>query len=647
MALTTKYKDLPPKTRLFIQTGAVVGLVALLIFVLSKANDFHLPGIQMVNWQEGDTIPLWASHLTSNITTIPFKPYDLPLCKPDKLIEDKRNLGDLISGHVRQSSLYQIQMNKPDSQPRILCTKDYTDSQLNSLKRHISQKYRINWILDNLSVFVKVAESIYEQGFPLGHVFSKDKTILHNHHRINILYYKVSPTESSPNDPFVARVVGFEVEYFSVDWKKANAKVENGRIVEYDESLVSQPMVLKEGKTTNQVYWTYETRFIPSNIPWKSRWDNYFFQAHREFQWFSVIHALLIVAFLTVIVAMILTRTLKSDLFRYNNPSLDEYEEDYGWKMIHGDVFRPPRFPSFFASCIGSGVQIGVMLCATLLFAVLGFLSPAHRGALMTSLLVFFVLGGYAAGYTSARVYKNFSGKHWKRTTLRTSLLFPGFVFAVWFATDLILTAQGSSQAVKFSTLLVLTILWFGITVPLVYVGSFHGYSVPKSEPPIAVNSIPREIPEQPWYVKPMFSLPMAGVVPFSSTFVELYFILTSVTTFHLFYMFGFLTMVFFIFVVTCIEISISLVYFQFSAENYHWHWMSFFYPAFSAVFFFAYALYYLVSTLKLVSLASVVTFLCYISIATLGFGLFAGSVGYFGCSMFTRKIFSSINKFE
>ena len=70
---------------------------------------------------------------------------------------------------------------------------------------------------------------------------------------------------------------------------------------------------------------------------------------------------------------------------------------------VHGDVFRPPQKGMLLAVLIGNGVQIGIMSLITLskdrrfdhgwivehdclfsVFACLGFLSPASRGALMT-----------------------------------------------------------------------------------------------------------------------------------------------------------------------------------------------------------------------------------------------------------------------
>jgi hypothetical protein len=46
------------------------------------------------------------------------------------------------------------------------------------------------------------------------------------------------------------------------------------------------------------------------------------------------------------------------------------------------------------------------MAVITMVFAVLGFLSPANRGGLMTAMLLLFVFMGVPAGYASAFLHK-------------------------------------------------------------------------------------------------------------------------------------------------------------------------------------------------------------------------------------------------
>ena len=77
------------------------------------------------------------------------------------------------------------------------------------------------------------------------------------------------------------------------------------------------------------------------------------------------------------------------------------------------------------------------------------------------------------------------------------------------------------------------------------------------------------QVPDQPWYMKPVFSCLVGGILPFGAVFIELFFILTSIWLHKFYYIFGFLTLVFAILIVTCMEITIVLCYFQLCSEDY------------------------------------------------------------------------------
>lgn len=49
-------------------------------------------------------------------------------------------------------------------------------------------------------------------------------------------------------------------------------------------------------------------------------------------------------------------------------------------------------------------------------------------------------------------------------------------VFSLFFVMNLVLWHKGSSGAVPFSTLLALLALWFGVSVPLTFVGAYFGF---------------------------------------------------------------------------------------------------------------------------------------------------------------------------
>lgn len=72
---------------------------------------------------------------------------------------------------------------------------------------------------------------------------------------------------------------------------------------------------------------------------------------------------------------MIMIRTLRRDIANYNRVLAEPEDvlEETGWKLVHGDVFRPPQHPRLLAALLGSGVQLFWMILTTiciLLFSV-------------------------------------------------------------------------------------------------------------------------------------------------------------------------------------------------------------------------------------------------------------------------------------
>ena len=187
---------------------------------------------------------------------------------------------------------------------------------------------------------------------------------------------------------------------------------------------------------------------------------------------------------------MIMMRTLRRDLNRYN--SVEEKEEladESGWKLVHGDVLRPPPLPLLLSSSVGTGMQLLFMAIISIFCAMLGFLSPANRGGLLTATLLLFVLMGVPAGYYGSLLYKSIKGSQWKSLTASTALLYPGVIFLLFFCLNLFMWGCGSSAAVPFTTMLALICMWFCISVPLVFLGAFFGFQTTLPEPPVRTRS--------------------------------------------------------------------------------------------------------------------------------------------------------------
>ena len=168
------------------------------------------------------------------------------------------------------------------------------------------------------------------------------------------------------------------------------------------------------------------------------------------------------------------------------------------------------------------------MTICTMVCALLGLLSPANRGGLLTALLLLFVFMGSFAGYASARVYKLFHGKEWKRNTLLTATLYPGFMGVIFMGINGFVMQQGSSNYTPFTTLLSLIMLWFGVSTPLVFIGSYFGFKKDTITVPVRTNQIARHIPDQVWYTHPIFSIALGGILPFGAVCIELFFIMSA-----------------------------------------------------------------------------------------------------------------------
>lgn len=343
---------------------------------------------------------------------------------------------------------------------------------------------------------------------------------------------------------------------------------------------------------------------------------------------------------------MILIRALYRDIAKYNEETAEEAQEETGWKLVHGDVFRPPSGtfgPMLLSVFVGSGIQILAMTGSLMVFAVLGFLSPANRGGLLTAMILLFVFMGSVAGYASSRIFKMFKGKAWKRNTLLTATAFPGTLFGIAFFMNLFVWGSGSTSAVPFTTMLALLVLWFGISTPLVFVGSYFGFKKEEVKAPVRVNQIPRQVPQQPWYLEPIPSIFVGGVLPFGAVFIELFFIMSSIWLHQVYYVFGFLFLVLVILVVTCAEISVVMTYFQLCSEDYNWWWRSFLTPGSSAVYLFLYSILYFFTKLEIDMFVPALMYFCYMAAAAWAFFLLTGSVGFLSSLWFVRKIYSSI----
>ncbi|EFW19104.1 hypothetical protein D8B26_007279 [Coccidioides posadasii str. Silveira] len=432
------------------------------------------------------------------------------------------------------------------------------------------------------------------------------------------------------------------------------------------------------------------------SIRWSNRWDLYFYshQDGKMTHWLAILNSLTISAVLGFVVLVIWGRTagegrgrgegsleegkLKlssrnsrsgtrtprtpktprideksssglleqggdDDLDRLSD---DEVEEVASWKRLHGDVFRVPAYSGLLAPLVGSGMQLLFMATGLLALSCIGVLNPSFRGGFVSVGMGLFVFAGTFSGYFSGRLYKTFGGRNWQKNTLVTALLFPGLIFALVFFLNLFVWAQASSTAIPFSTLVGLVALWLLIQVPLVYAGSWYGYErTTPWEHPTRTNAIPRQIPPQSWYLRTVRGTLLTGLPPFAVLFVELLFVFRNLMQDKsgYYYVFGYLSVVCTVLIITVSQVTIIATYCQLSAENHRWWWQSFITGGSSALWIFLLCVWYYLTRLHIRGFVSSLLFFGYSFLGCTVYGLLTGTVGFLTAYAFVRRIYSSV----
>lgn len=122
----------------------------------------------------------------------------------------------------------------------------------------------------------------------------------------------------------------------------------------------------------------------------------------------------------------------------------------------------------------------------------------------------------------------------------------------------------------------------------------------------LSVGSIFRPIPDPSWYADPRFVIPAAGLLPFGSIFIEMYFLFTAFWSYKFYYVYGFVLLVYGILSIVTICTSIVAVYFVLNSENYHWQWISFLSAGSTAGYVFLYSIFYFMYKTQMTGLLQV-----------------------------------------
>jgi transmembrane 9 superfamily member 2/4 len=360
------------------------GALRLLLAVApSLVSSFYLPGMAPRSYSQDEEVELHVNHLrpsrlddsepVRSVYSYDYYSPEFHFCQPDggpKAVSE--SLGSIVFGDRIFTSPFRLQMRK-NEECLYVCQDPVTFSPQDAVvvNDRIRMVYMHDWFADGLPAGTRAVDEMNRDleiaipGFPLGDEDLNTQTpYLHNHFELRLNYHKFAENQY--------RVVGFSVFPMS----RADTKVENG--YPHCGSDTSARLSLSEQNPT-QVTWTYSVVWEESSVPFATRWDKYLQAVDSRIHWFFLVFSAVFVCLLVAMVSTVLIKTLRKDIARYNrldeialedlgtNGVMDDgVQEDSGWKLVHGDVFRQPIYPLPLSVFVGNGAQLFVMTGCTI-----------------------------------------------------------------------------------------------------------------------------------------------------------------------------------------------------------------------------------------------------------------------------------------
>ncbi|CAL5434510.1 unnamed protein product [Camellia sinensis] len=571
-----------------VRSFSFIALVAFLIVSPTFASESDH------KYQPDDPVTLWVNKVGPyNNPQETYNYYSLPFCHPiGEMAHKWGGLGEVLGGNELIDSQIDIKFQK-NMEKTTICDLELDEAKVKQFKDAIESSYWFEFFMGLHTIYDLPLWGFVGNLHPDKNSDNK-KHVLYTHKNIIVKYNKdqiihVNLTQESPKPLEVGRALDM----------------------------------------------TYSVKWIPINVTFARRFDIYldypFFE--HQIHWFSIFNSFMMVIFLTGLVSMILMRTLRNDYAKYARDDDDletlerDVSEESGWKLVHGDVFRPPRNLVILSAVVGTGAQLALLILLVILLAIVGMLYIG-RGAIVTTFIVCYAFTSFISGYVSGGMYSRNGGKNWIKSMILTASLFPFMCFGIGFLLNTIAIFYGSLAAIPFGTMVVVFVIWAFISFPLALLGTVVGRNwsgAPNN--PCRVKTIPRPIPEKKWYLTPSVVSMMGGLLPFGSIFIEMYFVFTSFWNYKVYYVYGFMLLVFLILIIVTVCVTIVGTYFLLNAENYHWQWTSFFSAASTAVYVYLYSIYYYYVKTKMSGFFQTSFYFGYTMMFCLGLGILCGAV--------------------
>ena len=609
----------------------------LLFYIITQFVLINTNAIFDYSHNKGEPLSIQAGSLSSRRGIIPYGYTRLKICQSQKIVKAEDTLGEILTGEILYSTDYIANTNVEDF-CKVLCYNTFDEKTVNLIKKLIRRRYFTNWVVDKLPAGLilynketKQTSLEYFNGIPLGYR-ENGVFYIYNHYQFHILLNKIE------EDRF--NVVGFNILPISIKHNKdvaVCAKDEKSIL----ENLEKEPQPLVEGN----ILFTYDVVYEYSDITLASRWDHYK-TARAGIHWTGIILSEVLIVQISIIIITVLCIKLRADISSYNYrvSNLEEINE-YDWKQISGDVFRPPSVNVLLlSSMLGTGTQLYLMLAATLFFGLFGFMNPEQRANILNIGILFFCFMGLPGGYVAALFYRFWGGNSWIKVSLFTSIFFPGTLICGYIIVNIILTIEKSNAAVHFYDIVSLFILWIFCTFPLILIGSFCGYKSKRINVPCKINRIPSAIPDKPCYLHYKYITFITGLIGFATIFIEFNYVMSALWRHQIYFMATFIWISFLLFVIVVGEMSVLFVFLNLCRGDYNWAWKSFIMGSSPVIYIIIYSVFYFLY-LRITRLSSMIVYFGMMGLISAIIMFICGTIAVFFNFVFLKLIYSKIRK--
>jgi hypothetical protein len=312
-----------------------------------------------------------------------------------------------------------------------------------------------------------------------------------------------------------------------------------------------------------------------------------------------------------------------------------------GWKILHGDVFRPPSHAATLSCLVGSGCQL--LLTVVLFAGASALLSVDQPRNWPCDLVVLVYVGtSVVAGFGGAAIGNSVGVQKWLRVSLGSALLAPLALGALLLVVSVASKFAGFARSLSFAGFAAAVAVIVALVAPLSAYGGLAAWRARRlCDPPCQVAAVARLVPRLP-----LPALAMALIVGFFVAIpilAELFYVLSAFWKVQIFIAWHLLLATVVLLALIAGGFTVLLVYTLLQYEYHRWQWLAFAAPSTTGLFtivvgacFFVWkevprdaytVLYFGVTT---GALAIIVALVC-------------GSSGFIAATWFVRLIFSNL----